>query len=41
MKKNGMTVTEVDKKPFNDATQGVYDKLGYGELRDEVLKLLK
>lgn len=41
MKKNGMTVVEVDKKPFIDATSGVYDKLGYGELRAEVLKLLK
>jgi TRAP-type C4-dicarboxylate transport system substrate-binding protein len=41
MKKNGMTVVEVDKKPFIDATSGVYEKLGYGELRAEVLKLLK
>jgi len=41
MKKNGMTITEVDKKPFIDATQGVYEKLGYTDLRAEVLKILK
>lgn len=41
MKKNGMTVTEVDRTPFIEATKGVYDKLGYGELRAEVEKLAK
>ncbi|MDK9695344.1 MAG: C4-dicarboxylate TRAP transporter substrate-binding protein [Siculibacillus sp.] len=41
MKKNGMTVTAVDKTPFIEATKGVYDKLGYGDLRKEVDKLLK
>lgn len=41
MKKNGMTVTEVDRTPFIEATKGVYDKLGYGELRAEVEKLVK
>ncbi len=41
MKKNGMTVVEVDKKPFMTRPTDVYDKLGYGELRAEVLKLLK
>lgn len=41
MKKNGMTVTSVDRKPFIDATKGVYEKLGYTALRVEVEKLLK
>lgn len=41
MRKNGMTVSEVDKTPFIEATKGVYDKLGYGELRLEVEKFLK
>lgn len=41
MKKNGMTVTEVDRAPFIEATKAVYDKLGYGELRAEVEKLVK
>lgn len=41
MKKNGMTVTAIDKTPFVEATKGVYDKLGYAELRVEVDKLLK
>ncbi len=41
MRKNGMTVSEVDKAPFIAATKGVYDKLGYGELRLEVEKYLK
>ena len=30
----GMTVTEIDVAPFRDATAGVYETLGYGELRD-------
>ena len=34
--KNGMTVDEIDVPPFKDATAGVYDKLGYGALRDEL-----
>ncbi|WP_333822333.1 C4-dicarboxylate TRAP transporter substrate-binding protein [Pinisolibacter sp.] len=41
MRKNGMTVAEVDKTPFIEATKPVYDKLGYSELRKEVDKLLK
>lgn len=41
MKKNGMTIAEVDKTPFINATKGVYEKLGYTELRAEVEKLLK
>ena len=36
LKANGMTVTEIDVTPFKEATAGVYDKLGYGELRDQL-----
>lgn len=32
----GMTVSAIDTKVFKDATAGVYDKLGYGALRDTV-----
>ncbi len=35
----GMTVTAIDTTPFKDATAGVYDKLGYGALRDTVQKI--
>ena len=41
MAEKGMIIAEVDKKPFIDATKVVYDKLGYGELRAQVEKLLK
>lgn len=41
MKAKGMTITEIDKTPFIEATKVVYDKLGYGPLRAEVEKLLK
>ena len=40
-KAKGMTIAEVDKAPFIAATKGVYDKLGYGELRSQVEALLK
>lgn len=36
LKANGMTVTEIDVTPFKEATASVYDKLGYGELRDQL-----
>jgi len=36
LKDAGMTVNEIDVTPFKDATAGVYDKLGYGALRDEL-----
>lgn len=36
LKAAGMTVNEVDVTPFKEATAGVYDTLGYGELRDQV-----
>lgn len=32
----GMKVHEIDLTPFRDATAAVYDKLGYGALRDEL-----
>jgi tripartite ATP-independent transporter DctP family solute receptor len=39
LKAAGMTVNEIDVTPFKEATAGVYDKLGYGELRDELQKI--
>lgn len=30
----GATITEIDVTPFREATAGVYETLGYGELRD-------
>jgi len=36
LKEAGMTVNEIDVTPFKEATAGVYDKLGYGELRDKL-----
>lgn len=32
----GVVVAEIDTAPFRDATADVYDKLGYGELRDQL-----
>lgn len=32
----GMTVNAIDVTPFQEATAGVYEKLGYGALRDEL-----
>lgn len=32
----GATITEIDATPFRDATAGVYDVLGYGDLRETV-----
>lgn len=36
LKAAGMTVNEIDVTPFKEATAGVYDKLGYGSLRDQL-----
>lgn len=36
MKAAGMTVNEVDTKPFVAATAGVYDKIGYADLKKKV-----
>jgi tripartite ATP-independent transporter DctP family solute receptor len=39
LKAQGMTVTEIDVTPFKEATAGVYDTLGYGDLRDQLQKI--
>ncbi|MGH6923518.1 MAG: C4-dicarboxylate TRAP transporter substrate-binding protein [Propylenella sp.] len=39
LKAEGMTVNEIDVTPFKEATAGVYDKLGYGDLRDQLQKI--
>ena len=39
LKGHGMTVSTPDVQVFKDATAGVYDKLGYGDLRDAVQKI--
>lgn len=36
MKEKGVAVAEIDVAPFKTATQVVYDKLGYADLRKEV-----
>lgn len=36
LKEKGMTIAEIDVTPFREATAGVYDKLGYGDLRDQL-----
>ena len=41
LKAAGMTIDEIDVAPFRDATLGVYDKLGYGELRDKLQAIVK
>ena len=33
---SGMTINEIDAAVFKEATAGVYEKLGYGALRDEL-----
>jgi TRAP-type C4-dicarboxylate transport system substrate-binding protein len=40
MKEKGMMVVEIDKAPFKAATAGVYQTLGYTELRKDVDKAL-
>ena len=36
LKAAGVTVNEIDITPFQEATAGVYEKLGYGELREQL-----
>ena len=36
MREKGLTVAEIDTAPFREATKGVYDKLGYADLRKQV-----
>lgn len=40
LKERGVTIAEIDKTPFRNATAGVYQTLGYTELRGEVNKAL-
>lgn len=40
MRDKGVTINEIDTTPFVKATAGVYDKLGYTELRKEVNAVL-
>jgi TRAP-type C4-dicarboxylate transport system substrate-binding protein len=40
LRERGMTVAEIDKAPFRSATAGVYQTLGYTELRNEVNRAL-
>ena len=41
MAASGMIINEVDQQLFKDAVEPVYDKLGYTELRKEILSLLE
>ena len=41
LKAAGMTIDEIDVTPFKNATAGVYDKLGYGELRVKLQAIAK
>jgi len=36
MEAEGVTISEIDVTPFREATAPVYDKLGYGDLRDKL-----
>lgn len=36
MREEGVTIHEIDVTPFKEATQVVYDKLGYGDLKKKV-----
>jgi len=40
LKERGVTIADIDKTPFRTATAGVYQTLGYTELRGEVNKAL-
>ena len=41
VKAKGMVVSEVDTKPFIAATQSVYDKFGYNDLRRQVTEVIQ
>ena len=41
MKDKGLTVADIDTAPFRQATQGVYEKLGYADLRKQVEGVLR
>ena len=36
----GVTVTEIDTTPFVEATAGVYEKLGYSDLRKQIQEII-
>ena len=36
MAKAGMSIDEIDVTPFKEATAGVYETLGYGDLKKQV-----
>ena len=40
LREKGVTIAEIDKTPFKAATAGVYQTLGYADLRKEVDKVL-
>ena len=40
LREKGVTITEIDKAPFKAATAGVYQTLGYADLRRDVDKVL-
>jgi tripartite ATP-independent transporter DctP family solute receptor len=40
MKEKGVTIAEVDLTPFREAAKGVYDKLGYGDLKKQIDAIL-
>lgn len=39
LKAKGVSVKDIDVTPFRDATAGVYDTLGYGDLRDKLRQM--
>ncbi len=41
MADKGVTIDEIDVTPFVEATAGVYDKLGYTELREQLKPILE
>ena len=40
MAEAGMTISEIDVTPFKEATAGVYEKLGYTDLKKQVDAIL-
>ena len=40
LKEKGVTIAEIDKTPFRNATAGVYQTLGYNDIRAEVNKAI-
>jgi len=39
LKASGMNVSEIDPAPFREATAGVYETLGYADLREQLQKI--